>query len=205
MSYKKSGAKTLLMSIIMSSPGPLVVGLGLIIGRSSTQIADFVRRSAEFLAIVMSFAVYTLTLKYRDKDDEKVRRLEKSANFAFGILIGIAGLVMTFITFALHTEDKGNIIPALAIALLSASANSVFWVKYTRLHRVGAGAIMTVQSRLYRAKTLIDAGISAVLLTILIAPQSSFSHWLDFSGSLLVAIYLTWCGIKTVYEEIRNK
>ena len=205
MSHKKSGAKTLLMSIIMSSPGPLVVGLGLIIGRSSTQIADFVRRTAEFLAIVMSYVVYTATLKYRDKDDEKVRRLEKHSNLAFGIMIGLAGLIMTVITFVLHTEDKGNIIPALTIALLSASANSLFWIKYTRLHRAGAGAIMVVQARLYRAKTLIDTGISAVLLTILVAPQSDFSHWLDFSGSLLVAIYLTWCGIKTVYEEIRNK
>ena len=40
MSEKKSGAKTLLWSIIMSSPGPLVVGLGLIAGKSSTQIED---------------------------------------------------------------------------------------------------------------------------------------------------------------------
>lgn len=205
MSEKRSGVKTLLMSIVMSSPGPLVVGLGLIIGHSSTQIADFVRRSAEFLAIVMSFVVYTSTLKYRDKDDEKVRKLEKAANLAFGSLIGIAGLIMTVITFTLHTEDKGNIIPALSIAVLSAAANSLFWLKYTRLHRAGAGAIMGVQARLYRAKTLIDTGITAVLLTILVAPMSAFAHWLDFSGSLLVALYLTWCGIKTVYEEIKNK
>ena len=47
MANKKSGEKTLLWSVIMSSPGPLVVGLGLLSGRSSTQIADFVRRSAE--------------------------------------------------------------------------------------------------------------------------------------------------------------
>ena len=58
MNDKKSGAKTLFWSIIMSSPGPLVVGLGLLAGRSSTQIADFVRRSAELLAIIMSFVVY---------------------------------------------------------------------------------------------------------------------------------------------------
>ena len=57
MNDRKSGAKTLLWSIIMSSPGPLVVGLGLLAGRSSTQIADFVRRSAELLAIIMSFVV----------------------------------------------------------------------------------------------------------------------------------------------------
>ena len=44
MSNKKSGERTLLLSVLMSSPGPLVVGLGLLSGRSSTQIADFVRR-----------------------------------------------------------------------------------------------------------------------------------------------------------------
>ena len=58
MSNKKSGARTLLWSVLMSSPGPLVVGLGLLSGRSSTQIADFVRRSAELLAIIMSFIVF---------------------------------------------------------------------------------------------------------------------------------------------------
>ena len=44
MQGKKSGAKTLLWSVIMSSPGPLVVGLGLLAGSSSTQIADFVEK-----------------------------------------------------------------------------------------------------------------------------------------------------------------
>ena len=76
MSGKKSGAKTLLWSIIMSSPGPLVVGLGLIAGRSSTQIADFVRRSAELVAIIMSFVVYSATQKDGVCDEEKKQRLE---------------------------------------------------------------------------------------------------------------------------------
>ena len=63
MQKKKSGAKTLLWSVIMSSPGPLVVGLGLLAGRSATQIADFVRRSAELLGIIMAYAVYVITTK----------------------------------------------------------------------------------------------------------------------------------------------
>ena len=29
---EKSGSRTLLMSVLMSSPGPLVVGLGLLVG-----------------------------------------------------------------------------------------------------------------------------------------------------------------------------
>ena len=57
----KSGSGTLLLSVLMSAPGPLVVGLGLLAGRSSTQIADFVRRSAELLAIIVSFVVFRVT------------------------------------------------------------------------------------------------------------------------------------------------
>ena len=47
----KSGSRTLLLPVLMSAPGPLVVGLGLLAGCSSTQIADFVRGSAELLAL----------------------------------------------------------------------------------------------------------------------------------------------------------
>ena len=60
---KKSGFKTLLLSVLLSSPGPLVLGIGLTVGRSSTQISDFTRRSAELLAIISSFVVYCITNK----------------------------------------------------------------------------------------------------------------------------------------------
>ena len=75
MKNKKSGARTLLWSVIMSAPGPLVVGLGLIAGRSSTQIADFVRRSAELLAIIMSFMIYQITTKNGKCDEVKRKKM----------------------------------------------------------------------------------------------------------------------------------
>lgn len=53
----QSGERTLLASVLLSSPGPIVVGAGLLIGRSSTQLADFIRRTAELAAIVVSWAV----------------------------------------------------------------------------------------------------------------------------------------------------
>ena len=37
---ERSGARTLLLSVLRSLPGPLVVGLGLLVGRSATQLAD---------------------------------------------------------------------------------------------------------------------------------------------------------------------
>ena len=204
MSENKSGANTLLWSIIMSSPGPLVVGLGLLAGRSSTQIADFVRRSAELLAIVASFAVYTTVTKNGVCDEEKKKKLERRSNIFVGTMMCLAGVIMAILAFAINNEDKGNVIPGLAIAVLGVIANSIFWRKYTSLNKATPDAILAVQSRLYRAKTLVDASVTVALFSVLIAPQSTVCYYLDLVGSIIVAAYLTWCGVKTVYEEIKR-
>ena len=205
MSNKKSGSRTLLMSVVMSSPGPLVVGLGLLSGRSSTQIADFVRRSAELLAIIMSFVVYKLTTKGDECDEIKKAKLEKGSNIFVGAMMCIGGIFMILLTLKSENEDKGNVIPGLAIAVLGVVANSMFWKKYTTLNKAEPNAILMVQSRLYRAKTLVDSCVTIALLSVLIAPETQVSYWLDFIGSLVVAVYLIWCGIRTVYETATKK
>ena len=58
---KKSGYRTLLVSVLMSAYGPVILGLGLRVGHSSTQIADFTRRTAELLALIVAFVVYAVT------------------------------------------------------------------------------------------------------------------------------------------------
>ena len=205
MNDKKSGAKTLLWSIIMSSPGPLVVGLGLLAGRSSTQIADFMRRSAELLAIIMSFVVYRAVTKQGVTDAVKKRKMERGSNVFVGSMMCLAGGVMAVLAFTMNSEDKGNVIPGLAIAVLGVIANSIFWIRYTRINKVEPNAIMAVQARLYRAKTLVDTSVTIALLSVLVAPQSAVSSWLDLIGSVIVAVYLIWCGIQTVYEELKQK
>ena len=202
MSEKKSGTKTLLMSVIMSSPGPLVVGLGLLSGRSSTQIADFVRRSAELLAIIMSFVIYKLTTKGDVCDENKKKKLEKGSNIFVGAMMCLGGALMVLLTLMSDNENKGNVIPGLAIAVMGVIANSLFWRKYTLLNKAEPNAILMVQSRLYRAKTLVDSCVTIALLSVLIAPGTAVSYWLDFAGSLIVAIYLIWCGVRTIYEEV---
>ena len=37
-------------------------------------------------------------------------------------------------------------------------------------------------------------------LPFALAPDSQAAVWLDFVGSIIVAVYLTWCGIQTVWE-----
>ena len=195
-----SGSRTLLLSVLMSSPGPLVVGLGLIAGRSSTQIADFVRRSAELLAIIISFLVYRITNNEGTCDEAKRNKLERRSNAVVGAMMCFGGAFMVLLAFLTDNSDKGNVIPGLAIAVMGVIANTAFWMKYTRLHKAEPNAILQVQSRLYRAKALVDGCVTAALLSVVILPGSSVSYWLDFAGSLIVALYLIYCGVQTILE-----
>lgn len=196
----KSGSRTLLMSVLMSAPGPLVVGLGLLAGRSSTQIADFVRRSAELLAIIMSFVVYRITVKEDTCSETKRAQLERRSNTFVGAMMCVGGIFMVLLAFLSDNAAKGNVIPGLAIAVMGVIANTAFWIKYTRLNRNKPNAILQVQSRLYRAKSLVDGCVTIALLSVVIAPGSTVSYWLDFAGSLIVAAYLIYCGIQTIRE-----
>ena len=203
MNQKKSGSRTLMWSVIMSSPGPLVVGLGLMAGRSSTQMADFVRRSSELLAIIMSFIVFRITMG-EEGNEARRARLERRSNAFVGAMMCVGGLFMVLLTLTAENTDKGNVIPGLSIAVMGVIANTIFWRRYTRLNRAQPNAILAVQARLYRAKSLVDSCVTAALLSVAVAPASPVSGWLDFVGSLIVACYLIWCGVRTVWECVRQ-
>ena len=99
MKKQASGSKTLLLSVLLSSPGPLVVGLGLLAGRSSTQLADFVRRSAELLAIIMAFVTYRLTTCDGETDLVRKARLERISNLFVGAMMCLGGSIMLVLAF----------------------------------------------------------------------------------------------------------
>lgn len=199
MKKEVSGSRTLLLSVLMSAPGPLVVGLGLLVGKSSTQLADFFRRSAELLAIIVAFVIYQLAGK--DPSPEKKARLERGSNRFVGAVMCLSGVIMAALALFSPSEDKGNVIPGLAIALMGVIANCLFWRKYTRLSRETGSGILAVQGRLYRAKTLVDGCVTLALATVLLLPGSPAAATLDTLGSVVVALYLLWCGVKTLRES----
>lgn len=204
MNSKKAGTKTLLMSVVMSAPGPLIIGLGLLVGKSSTQIADFVRRSAELLGIICAYIVYRITTKDDTCDTKKKDRLERGSNIFVGSMMCLGGALMLFLTFTASEAEKGNVVPGLVIALLGVVANTLFWYKYRKLNKVQPNAIIAVQARLYRAKSLVDTCVSVALLSVAFFPKAEVSFYLDFIGSIVVSVYLIWCGMKTIWERCRN-
>ena len=203
MSNKKSGSRTLLLSVLMSTPGPVVMGLALMSGRSSTQIADFVRRSAELLGIITSYVVFRIT-SGDAFGEERREHWERRSNAFVGIMMCIGGSLMALLSLMGGAEDKGNVIPALAIAVLGVIANTLFWRKYVRLNKAEPNAILQVQARLYRAKSLVDGCVTAALLAVVIAPASKVTAWLDLIGSVIVALYLVWCGTRTIWENTNH-
>ena len=187
------------MSVLMSSPGPLIVGLGLMTGKSSTQLADFIRRSAELRALICSYVVYKMS--YGEKTNAaKKARLERGANLFVGFSMCLSGAVMLVLALVSSNTEKGNVIPGLAIALMGVIANTLFWRKYTKLSRLDGNAIMSVQARLYGAKSLVDGCVTIALGTVALFPASMAAYYLDKAGSAIVAVYLLLCGIKTVKE-----
>lgn len=195
---QKSGKKTLLASVIMSSPGPIVVGMGLLVGRSSTQLADFIRRTAEFAAIIVSWVIYGVTNKNTDIDTERKMHLERIANLCVGVAMCLSGAAMLLITFLSDHSERGNVIPGLIIAILGVTTNTWFWLRYRKLDRENPNAILAVQSKLYRAKSFVDACVTIALATVAIAPASMAALYMDIAGSVVVAVYLIINGGITI-------
>lgn len=191
------------MSVILSAPGPIVVGLGLFLGRSSTQLADFFRRSAELLAIIVSLIIYKRINKHDHMEAEEVNKesLQKLAQTFVGLAMLISGLAMIFIALLGPNSEKGNVLPGLSIAFLGLTTNSWFWLRYTRLARQDQDPILLVQSRLYRAKSLVDGCVFLALLAVLLAPHSRLAHWADLGGSLVVSIYLLINGLMVLKDR----
>ncbi len=201
---KKSGFRTLLMSVVFSSFGPIVLGLGLRAGHSSTQLSDFTRRTAELLALIVALAVYTVTNKRQGMDGARKKELERRGNLFTGFIMCVSGLSMMVLTFLSAEEDKGNVIPALAVAFMGLIANSVFWRRYSSLYRRQGNAILGVQARLYGAKTAVDVCVTLALAAVLAFPGTRVSFLFDRAGSVLVSLYMLYCGIRTIGEQKRG-
>ena len=198
---KKSGFRTLLLSVLFSAWGPVVLGIGLTVGRSSTQLSDFTRRTAELLALIVALIVYVRTNRDDDMEDSRKRTLERRGNLFSGVIMCVSGLSMILLTFLSGGEDKGNVLPAMIVAFLGVVANSIFWRRYTALFRRQGNAILGVQARLYCAKTAVDVCVTAALAAVLAFPGTKVSYWVDMVGSLLVSLYMIRCGIKTILEQ----
>lgn len=201
---KKSGKKTLLWSIITSAPGPLVVGIGLIVGKSSTQLADFIRRAIELLAIILSFVVYSVTTKDNYVDEDKKAKLEKGTGLFISLAMITSGVIMLILALTSKQEEKGNVIFGLIIAVLGVIANCYFWLRYKKLSALSGNAVLLSQSKLYRAKTFVDLSVTVSLSVVLLSTSAALRYYFDLIGTVLVSAYLIFTGVTSLLKQAKK-
>jgi divalent metal cation (Fe/Co/Zn/Cd) transporter len=195
---RKAGERTLLASVLLSSPGPIVLGIGLFFGRASTQLADFVRRTAELLAVVVSWAVFRILRKGGRVGEARKEKLERLAGLSVGGAMCLSGAAMLFIPILSRSTEKGNVAFGLVISFLGAVTNTWFALRYHKLNRQSPDPILAAQRKLYFAKTLVDVCVTGALAVVAFAPGLPAANFVDLGGTLVVAVYLIASGIAAV-------
>lgn len=188
---EQKGARTLLIALLLSLPGPIITLAAAISSGSAAQIADCIRRSAELVASLVSYCVF---LKSRKRDMESMQRatLERTATRTVSMAMMCSGVALAAVGIArlISTAQSKASIMGLVIAVLGLVANVIFYIRYRGLVKAKHDAVLSAQMRLYRAKSFIDICIIIALLAALIAPSHRATMYIDGISSIVVAFYL---------------
>ena len=193
-----SRTKTLLTSLLLSAPGPLVTGIALLTSHSTTQLADFLRRGVELVAIFISWWVFRKLSRPPLPDETQQARLERTSGLTTAGAMACSGAALLVVALSRISafEPGGNVTMGLIIAILGVLTNGWFWRRYTAMTQEHYSAVIAAQAQLYRAKTTVDLCVTAALAAVAIAPVHPVTRYIDIFGSIIVAIYLLWSGIR---------
>ncbi len=199
--------RTSLVALLLSMWGPLTTFIAVLLSQSTTQIADFVRRSVELVALATSYAVFRHLRRKPHIEPERAARLERRAALAVASALTVSGAVMLVLVASRWDTfvPGGDVRLGVAIATLGLAFNSAFWRRYAGLARERPGPLIDAQRRLYRAKAAVDVGVLAALSTVMLAPETQAARLVDLGGSLLVALYLLLSAQRSAKDALDRR
>ena len=200
-----SRQKTLLIALLLSMWAPLATGIAVIMSTSTTQLADFIRRSVELVALFVSWWVFRYLARNQELGPEKKARLEKISGLCVSAALGVSAIVMLLLALSRMGvyEPGGNVYPGLAIATLGMIVNTWFWRRYSRLNHELYNSIIDAQRQLYRAKAFVDLSVIIALGTVAIIPAHPVTRYIDLLGSFALSGYLMWSSMRTARQALR--
>lgn len=199
-----SREKTLRAALLLSMWAPLATGLAVTMSRSSTQVADFIRRTVELSALLISWLVFRYVYRREITREERIK-LERIAGLSVSVALGCSGVVMLGMAmFRLKTSfvPGGNVYLGLTIAVLGAVTNGWFWRRYSFLNIEQPNKIIEAQQQLYRAKTFVDMCVIAALAAVALLPAHHVTRYIDLLGTFAVALYLLWSCSQSVRSSL---
>lgn len=198
--------KTLLTALLLSAPGPLVTGIAALSSHSATQLADFIRRTVELVALFLSWWVFRKLQKNRELGETDRIRLERMVGLSVAGAMISSGVIMLIVAASRLAAyaPAGKVTMGLIIAVLGLLTNSWFWWRYTVLTHEQYSSIIAAQQQLYRAKACVDLCVVTALAAVAIAPTHPVTRYVDSLGSAAVAGYLLWNGLRMVQSQSGN-
>lgn len=198
-----SRQKTLGTSLLLSAPGPLVTGFALLTSRSTTQLADFLRRGVELVAIFIAWWVFRRLQQDTALDEAHQARLERVAGMSAAGAMVCSGVILLVVALSRLSafEPGGNVTSGLVIAILGMVTNGWFWRRFSALTREHHDPVIATQQQLYRAKTTVDLCVTVALAAVAIAPDHPATRYVDLLGSVVVALYLLLSGLRTARKH----
>jgi len=198
-----SREKTLLTSLLLSAPGPLVTGYAVITSQSTTQLADFIRRGVELIAIFIAWWVFRKLQRGAAQGEEARARLERAAGLSAAGAMVCSGVILLGVALSRlgAFEPGGSVTFGLVIAVLGLLTNGWFWRRYSAQTREQFNAVTEAQAQLYRAKTSVDLCVVIALAAVAIAPEHPATRYVDLLGSVTVAGYLLWSGLRAAQKQ----
>lgn len=188
------------MALLLSLWGPFATAIAVVLSQSTTQLADFVRRSVELVALAIAWLVFRHLRRTSGLTPARAARLERVASLAVASALTVSAVVMLVLVSARLRAfvPGGDVRLGLTIAVLGLVVNAVFWRRYAGMVREHPNTLIDAQRRLYRAKVAVDACVIAALATVLLAPEHPAVRWVDLGGSLAVAVYLLVSAQRTL-------
>lgn len=187
----QAGRKNLLVAVITSIPGPVALVLSL--GESTTQLADFLRRSCELLSVVLAFVLFEISNR---KPDCNQGKLETLVRIVTGLSMVFSGAVIGWLAVSNFGSRRGSVITSLVLAVLGTMVNAKLYWGYRKLQH----GVLNIQAKLHWVKMLLDIWMTGVLLICTFASGSIQSYG-DLIGSASIAMYVIFSGIRL----LRNK
>ncbi len=195
--------KTLRAAWLISLWAPLGTGVALYFGQTTILFADFLRRNTELLGLFLAWLAYRRVMQGPDKRFHfGAEKMEDMASLLVGLIMTGSAIIITYsaIQSFISPDIPGWLLPGLLVAGGGVLVNGWFWVRFRGLNKEETTPIFTAQGGLYRAKTLIDF---VVLITlILVGLGWGWSIYIDPLGSLVIACFLFFSGIKTSRQSV---
>ncbi|MFO7544385.1 MAG: cation transporter [Trueperaceae bacterium] len=196
--WQRARRRTLRLAVFLSAWAPLATGLAVAMSRSTTQVADFVRRTIELVAVVVAYAAFVRAS--RAPSPERAARWERTANrvVAVALLASAVAIAAVALVRGSAFRPGGNVVLGIVIALLGLITNAWFWRRYVGFERDRPSTIIGGQRVFYRAKCAVDAVVLTALSAVMLAPAWTGTRAVDLVGSLAVSAYLVWSGVRAL-------